>query len=76
MPIKTEDRIAALKKKIGDANRPSVSISIEERHIGKVTIDPAAETEVMLFSTGSGFKVLEGGKADVIIKGEGFSVQT
>lgn len=77
-PVKQEDRIAALKAKLGDAKRPVVLVSISERHVGQATIDPAAETEVMLFCRETGFEVVdrESGRkkdADVIIEGEGFS---
>ncbi len=76
--VKTEDRIAALGKLLGEAKRPVVVIQIEERHVGQAVIDPAAETEMILFCKDTGFEVIdakEGGarKADVIIKGEGFS---
>ncbi len=75
--VKTEDRIAALKKKIGNAKRPTVLIRIRERHVGQATIDPAAETEITLFCKEAGFEVIDpkGSKkqADIIIEGEGFS---
>jgi len=49
-----------------------------EHHVGQFTIDPAAETEMTLFCTESGFKVVdpkEGRKkeADILIQGEAFS---
>ena len=77
-PLTRDDRIAAVKKNIGDAKLPSLRIKIEERHIGRVTIDPAAETEVTLYATESGFPVIdpdEGDKkdAEVLIVGEGMS---
>jgi len=77
-PVKQEDRIAALRAKLGDAKRPAVFITIAERHVGQATIDPAAETEVTLFCRETGFEVIDpdSGRqkdADVIIKGEGFS---
>lgn len=73
-----ENRIASLQKKIGDARRPSVWISIAERHVGAATIDPAAETELSFFCKELGFSVIDretGSKADadVLITGEGFS---
>ena len=75
--VTREDRIAALKKSIGDAKRPAVLVSITERHVGQATIDPAAETEITLLCKETGFEVLDAaaGKkgADIIIKGEGFS---
>jgi TolB-like protein/regulator of RNase E activity RraB len=77
-PVSREDRVATLKKKLGDAKRPALLIEIPEHHVGQPTIDPAAQTEVTLFSTESGFKVIdakEGNKkdADVLLQGEAFS---
>lgn len=74
--VKMEDRIAALKAKIGAAKKPSLTVKIAERHVGHATIDPAAETEVSLFAKESGFELLDtasGKKADIEIVGEGFS---
>ena len=75
--VTREDRIAALNKSIGDAKRPAVLVSIDERHVGQATIDPAAETEIALLCKETGFEVLDAaaGKrgADILIKGEGFS---
>jgi TolB-like protein len=75
--VKMEDRIAALKKQLGDAKRPVVAINVTERHVGQATIDPAAETELALFCKETGFEVLDktadSKKADVILTGEGFS---
>lgn len=77
-PVSRDDRIAALKKTLGRAKLPAVLISIPEQHIGRATIDPAAETEVALFCTETGFKVIdpkEGRKkdADILLQGEAFS---
>lgn len=75
--VKMEDRIAALKKQMGDAKRPVIAINVNERHVGQATIDPAAETELTLFCKETGFDVLDKAadskKADVILTGEGFS---
>jgi TolB-like protein len=75
--VSREDRIAKLNKAMGDAKRPTVIVSIRERHVGQATIDPAAETEVSLFCKETGFQVLDAAAgtkgADIIIKGEGFS---
>ncbi len=73
-----EDQIAALKKQIGDGERPSVFVSVDERHVGQATLDPAAETEISLFCRELGFQVIDsetGSKADadVLLVGEGFS---
>jgi len=77
-PVSREDRITALKKKLGRAQLPTVLISIPEHHVGLVTVDPAAETEVALFCTEIGFEVIdpkEGRKknADILLQGEAFS---
>jgi hypothetical protein len=76
--IDQADRVAALKKTLGDARRPTVCISIEENHVGRVIMDPAAETELMLYCTETGFTVIDpeqGGlrQADYLIQGEGMS---
>ena len=76
--VRLEDRIAALNKALGDAERPTVMISVAERHVGMPTIDPAAETEISMLCKETGFEVLdpETGlkkQADIMIKGEAFS---
>ena len=75
--VKMEDRIAAVKKALGDSKRPVVQIHATERHIGQATIDPAAETELVLFCKEAGFDVIDANagdkKADILIKAEGFS---
>jgi hypothetical protein len=77
-PKTREDRLAALKEALGKAKRPAVKIDVSERHVGPVAIDPAAETELALFCTESGFDVYDpdksgGGKAEILLIGEGFS---
>lgn len=75
--VSREDRIKALKKALGDAKRPSLLVNVEERHVGNVTFDPAAETEVMLFATETGFRVLDpkagAEQGDIRIVGEGLT---
>ncbi len=76
--VSREDRIAALKKQLAKGKCPTLTISIPEEHVGQVTIDPAAETEITLFATETGFKVFDtesggSGKCDVRIVGEAFS---
>ena len=71
------DRIAALKMKL-KGDRPALWVKIEERHIGAVKIDPAAETEIGRYAKETGFALIdteEGlrSKADVLIVGEAFS---
>jgi len=77
-PVKKEDRIAALKKKMKNGKRPTLFIDVSERHVGQATIDPAAETELTLYCKELGFEVIdpnEGSQkqADVLLVGEGFS---
>ncbi len=76
--VPQSERIAALKEKIGKATLPVVSVSIEERHVGAATIDPAAETEMTLYLQELGFEVVDAkdaakGAAEIKIVGEGFS---
>ena len=79
-PVSREDRIAALKKRIGGGKLPVVQVNIPERHVGtaRPTVDPAAQTEFTLMLTETGFQVIDPAgssraKADVLLKGEGFS---
>ncbi len=77
-PIDKGDRIAKLNEQLGKANRPTVFISVDERHVGRATIDPAAETELMLFCKETGFTVIDpdqgsSQQADYLIQGEGMS---
>jgi TolB-like protein len=75
--IKMEDRLAALKMKLGEAARPVVAIQVDERHVGWAGIDPAAETELILFCRAAGFDVrdrtADRREVDVVLEGEGFS---
>lgn len=77
-PLTTEDRVASIRAKLGEAKRPTVYISVAERHVGQATIDPAAETELTMLCKALGFDVIDPAsgaskKADVVITGEGFS---
>ncbi len=77
-PEPVVDRIAAINKKLGKAPRPTVAVSIAEKHIGAPAIDPAAETEMTKYAKDLVFDVIDleqggKGKADVFISGEGFS---
>ncbi|MFA6292999.1 MAG: CsgG/HfaB family protein [Victivallales bacterium] len=69
-----KDIIADLKKAVGDGKKPKVYVKIDERHVGSVTIDPAAETEMQVICKELGFEVTTSeSDADLLIKGEGFS---
>jgi len=72
-----EDRVAAIRARLGKGNRPTLIIHITEQHLDRPAIDPAAETEFTLLSKDTGFEVFntEGDTrtARVSIEGEGFS---
>ena len=75
---KPEERIAAIKAALGDKPRPVLMVSVDERHVGQVTIDPAAQTEFTLMARETGFEVVDSKagstkQADILIQGEGFS---
>jgi len=72
------DRIASLKEKLKKGPKPTVMVKVTEKHIGAVTIDPAAQTELLLILKECGFEVIDAEegekvKADVIVSGEGLS---
>jgi hypothetical protein len=76
--VSRDDRLAALKAKMPAGERPALFVSIQERHVGQATIDPAAETELSLFAKHVDFPVLDPDSAtrkdaDIVISGEGFS---
>ncbi|MFM9961819.1 MAG: CsgG/HfaB family protein [Planctomycetaceae bacterium] len=76
--VTKEDRLEALKKKLGDKKRPSVVVAVRERHVTQIAIDPAAQTELEWYAKETGFPVVdrfEGDKsdADILLVGEGFS---
>jgi Curli production assembly/transport component CsgG len=71
-----DERIANLKKELGDKKLPAVSVKISEQHFGRFIIDPAAQTELSLILQQCGFTVVDDlstNKADVAITGEAFS---
>ena len=76
--VKKEDRLAILQKTLGDKKRPSVVVSVKERHVTQVVIDPASQTELESYLKETGFTVVdrvEGDQsdADILLVGEGFS---
>lgn len=76
--VTVKDRIAALNEVLGDAQRPTVAIDIDERHIGKNVADSASATEIAWFFTETGFEVIDSKiagtrTADIIINGQGLS---
>jgi hypothetical protein len=54
-----EDRIAKIKKELGDKKLPVVSVKIEEQHFGQHVIDPAAQTELSLILQQCGFTLAD-----------------
>ncbi|NOY80985.1 MAG: hypothetical protein GXP31_08265 [Kiritimatiellaeota bacterium] len=77
-PEKPEDRIAAIREKLGKAARPLLAIIIKERHVGPAVIDPAAQTELTHLALATGFQVIDAvagnpTQADIVVRGEGIS---
>ncbi len=71
-----EDRIASIKQANEGKQLPVISIDIQEEHVGRASIDPAAETEFQHMALKTGFTVVEPGDGDkdvVRLVGEGFS---
>jgi hypothetical protein len=54
-----EDRIAKIKKTLGDKKLPVVSVKIAEQHFGLHVIDPAAQTELSLILQQCGFALAD-----------------
>ena len=76
-PADSKDALAELKAKLADAKKPAVYICLNERHVGEPTIDPAAQTEMMLYCKEIGFNVVDNSNAvkpaPIRLVGEGFS---
>ncbi len=71
-----EDRVAKIKKELGEKKLPVVSVKIPEQHFGQHVIDPAAQTELSLILQQCGFTVVDDlstNKPSVEITGEAFS---
>jgi hypothetical protein len=72
-----EDRVATIKKALGDKKLPAVSVKISEQHFGPfVVIDPAAQTELSLLLQQCGFTLVDDNsdrKPDIEITGEALS---
>lgn len=75
--VKTrEQRVAEIRKALGDKKLPTVLVKIGEEHFGQRVIDPAAETEFNKLLQDCGFKLVDQqstNKADVVISGDAFS---
>lgn len=74
-PKANEDLIAVLRSKIGTTKMPTVIIDIREKHVGDLTTEPAATTELTRILNELGFTILDpearNAKADYRITGEG-----
>src|ERR1035437_1490837 len=71
-----EDRVAKIKKALGDKKLPVVSVKIAEQHFGQHVIDPAAQTEISLILQQCGFTVVDDNSTNrpaIEIIGEAFS---
>jgi hypothetical protein len=71
-----EEIVAAIKKNLGAAKLPSVSVRISEQHFGQPVVDPAAQTEMEKTLAECGFKVMDEkteGTPDIKITGDAFS---
>lgn len=70
------DRIEALVRRLKPGERPTVSVTIPERHLGVPTTDPAVETELLHILQQAGFTVLDAratGSPQLSVTGEAFS---
>jgi len=72
-----EDIIKKLSELVTDKSLPSVSVVIDERHVGRSVLDPAAQTEMSIILQGLGFDLIDTQKAKnlpkIEITGEAFS---
>jgi hypothetical protein len=71
-----EDRVAKIKRELGDKKLPLVAVKIAEQHFGQPVIDPAAQTELSLLLQQCGFMVVDDlstNPAEIEITGEAFS---
>jgi ABC-type Fe3+-citrate transport system substrate-binding protein len=71
-----EERVAKIKKELGDKKLPVVSVKIAEQHFGQHVIDPAAETELSLILQQCGFTLADDKSANrpaIEITGEAIS---
>jgi hypothetical protein len=71
-----EERLARLKRSVGSAKLPTISVKIGERHFGQPVIDPAAQTELSVILKECGFTLVDEKSkepADIDITGDAFS---
>jgi TolB-like protein len=71
------DPVEQLSSLVKEKKLPTVSVVISEKHAGKATLDPAAETELSFILGGLGFPIVDAETTtqppDLEIKGESFS---
>lgn len=77
-PGRRADHLAAIKQRLRAGQRPTVMVQVTERHIGRTTVDPATQTELLWYLKEAGFTVIDAergakNQADIVITGEGFS---
>jgi len=72
-----DQRLARLRSLVGPPPLPTVTVNITERDYTQLTIDPAAQTEMMKTLDQLGYTVIDASninkKADLLISGEAFS---
>jgi hypothetical protein len=72
-----QQRLQRLKAMVGPGPLPTVCIAVTERDYTQPTVDPAAQTEMIMVLQALGFTVIEPDqthkKADIAITGEAFS---
>jgi len=72
-----QQRLQRLKAMVGPVPLPSVSVAITERDYTQPTIDPAAQTEIIMELQALGFTIIDASethkKANIVITGEAFS---
>jgi hypothetical protein len=70
-------RLQRLRDILGQRALPSVTVSITERDYTQPSIDPAAQTEIIMELKTLGFEIIDSDqrhkKADILISGEAFS---
>lgn len=74
--ITRDERLAALREKLGSGKRPSVRVKIPEQHFGAPVVDPAAQTEIVRWLRECGYRVLDDSakeSPDFELAGEAFS---
>lgn len=71
-----DERIQGIVQSLKAGPRPSVKITLPERHFGTPVIDPAAETELAFILQKAGFEIVDDKsdkKPDIEITGQAFS---